>query len=136
MDNDGNIFAIWLDDSYSNQELFVVSIPPFQVDVQSDFTITANPLGIKTEPGKEGQFSININRTGGFNGNVTITVPDSLALKIKLTPKVQATNDTTVNFNFKVKKKVLLGSLGQAIFTARDDNGRIRTGTLTFFIGD
>ncbi|MBI4854558.1 MAG: SBBP repeat-containing protein [Acidobacteria bacterium] len=100
-----------------------------------DFQITFNPAQVNITRGQSGQFTANISRSGGFTGNVTVN-PDPTqlkALKIKVNPTSQTTNAATTTFNFKVKTKAPLGRQ-QLSFTGRDEQGNIRSGTLTLII--
>lgn len=99
----------------------------------SDFKLSVNPVSLTIPRGKSGQFSVNIERTGGFTGNVTVVAPDTKQIKAKLTPPSQSTNGATASFNIKVKTKASLGSQS-LVFTGKDDSGRIRTATLTLVI--
>jgi hypothetical protein len=98
-----------------------------------DFGLAFNPAQISLTRGQKGQFTVNINRTSGFSGNVTVTAPDTKAFKIKLTQPSQSTTGPSVSFDFKVKAKAPSGSQ-QLIFSGMDDTGRVRTGTLTVVI--
>ncbi|MEW6736941.1 MAG: hypothetical protein AB1489_36975, partial [Acidobacteriota bacterium] len=59
--------------------------------VSPDFSLAFDTPQINVSRGQRGQFTVNINRTGGFSGNVTVTAPDTKALKIRLTPASQST---------------------------------------------
>jgi plastocyanin len=100
-----------------------------------DFQISFNPAQINITRGQTSQITANILRSGGFTGSVTINPdPNQLkALKIKATPASQSTNSPTATFSFKVKTKAPLGRQ-QLSFTGRDDQGNIRSGTLTLVI--
>jgi hypothetical protein len=98
-----------------------------------DFGLSFSPAQVNINRGQAGTFTVNINRTGGFSGNVTVTAPDTKALKIKLTQPVQTTTGASVTFNYKVKNRALTGQQ-QLIFSGKDDSGRIRTATLTLVI--
>ncbi|MEW6737356.1 MAG: NF038122 family metalloprotease [Acidobacteriota bacterium] len=101
--------------------------------VAPDFALAFDPAQITVARGKKGTAIVNINRTGGFTGMVTVTAPDTKPLKIKFTQTSQSTAGTSLSFNFKVKKKAPTGPQ-QLTFTGRDENGRVRTGTLTLTI--
>lgn len=99
-----------------------------------DFSIAANPGQINATRGAKGNFSININRIGGFSGGVTITPPDTKAIKVKLTPATpQTTTGTSASFSFKVKKNASTGAK-TLIFTGQDSSGKTRSATLTLNI--
>src|SRR5205085_6310814 len=101
--------------------------------VSPDFSLVFNPAQVTVSRGQKGQFTATINRTGGFSGNVTVTAPDTKAIKVKLTPPSQSTTGTSVSFSFKVKSAAKAGTQ-QLTFTAKDDSGRARTGVLTLVI--
>jgi hypothetical protein len=98
-----------------------------------DFALLFNPSVLNVSRKQSGQITATVSRVGGFTGNVTVTAPDTKAIKVKLTPAVQSTTGTSVSFSFKVKKKAPRGAQ-QLVFTARDDTGRVRSGTLTLMI--
>jgi hypothetical protein len=83
--------------------------------------------------GMKGQFGINIRRFGGFAGNVTITAPDTKAIKVKIKNTTLSTTGAGLNFDFKVKKKASVGSY-PLTFTGVDEAGRVRTATFTLLI--
>ena len=76
---------------------------------------------------------ININRTGGFAGNVTIDTT-SLPSGIKPKPPLPiSTTDTSAALKLKIGGAVTTGTY-HIVFTATDDTGRTRSGTLTLII--
>lgn len=99
----------------------------------SDFKLSVNPSSLTVLRGKNGQFNINIERTGNFTGNVTVMAPDTKQIKAKLTPLSQSTAGATASFTIKVKSKAPVGSQS-LVFSGKDDSGRIRTTTLTLLI--
>ncbi len=102
-------------------------------DLVPDFGITVDPATVTAARGDSGTITVNIARTGGFDGKVTVTAPDTKALKVKLTPASTSTNGDSVTVKYKVKKKATLGA-HDLVFTARDENGRERTATLSLTI--
>jgi hypothetical protein len=100
---------------------------------QMDFSISFNPSTINLARGQSSVFTVNINRTGNFVGNVTVIAPDTKPIKTKLTPSAQSTTGTSLNFSLKIKKAAPIGNK-QLTFTGRDDTGRVRTSTLTLTI--
>jgi hypothetical protein len=64
---------------------------------------------------------------------VTVTAPNTSALKVKLTPPTASTTGNSVNFTLKAKKTTPTGSQ-QLMFSAKDSMGRVRTATLTLVI--
>ncbi len=101
--------------------------------ISPDFSLVFDPAQITVQRGKSVQINAMVKRVGNFTGNVTISAPDTKALKIKVTPASSTTNATAVNFTLKVKKPASPGTQ-QLTFSARDDAGRVRTGVLTVSI--
>jgi hypothetical protein len=100
-----------------------------------DFKLSFNQPQMMLTRGQSGKFIVNINRSGGFSRNVTVS-PDAdrlKSLKIKVAQPSLSTTSTSVSFDFKVKKKAPVGTQ-QLTFTGRDDSGRVRTSTLTLVI--
>jgi hypothetical protein len=95
-----------------------------------DYSLLFNPNQVTVSRGQAGRFTVIVNRVGGFEGNVTVTAPDTKAIKIKITQPSQSTTGESVSFDFKVKKKAPTGTR-QLTFTGRDESGRVRTGILT-----
>lgn len=109
-----------------------VSTTNFTVD-QPDFAISVDPAQLSVVKKQLGTVTINIVRTGGFAGPVTVTPPDTTGLKIKFMQPAQKTSGTSLTFTFKAKKNSPLG-VQQLIFTAQDSAGRVRTATLVLTI--
>lgn len=93
-----------------------------------DFSISVNPSQIDVNRRQTTMVNINVNRTGNFAGNVTITTSNSIP-KVLLTPTMQSTSGASVSFSFKVKRRAPRGSQ-QLTFVGRDDSGRTRMTTL------
>jgi virginiamycin B lyase len=103
------------------------------VTVGSDFVLGFDQSTI-TVPAGTGKVpvNVNINRTGGFTGAVTVTPPPKMnGIKAK-PPDPIATTDSSVTFKFKAAA----ASPGQypLTFSAQDSAGRTRTATLTLVI--
>lgn len=102
----------------------------------TDFSLSFPQSTLTLQRGRTGQFVVNVDRIGGFDGTVMVA-PDTTALttlKIKLkSPSTQSTGATMVTFDFKVKPKALTGNQ-QVVFTGKDSTGRIRQATLNLVI--
>ncbi|MEW6737279.1 MAG: sialidase family protein [Acidobacteriota bacterium] len=131
-DSTGKVFVAFVDDSSANTEIYTTTVAAPAAN-PVDFSLVFNPAQITGQRGQKGQITANISRTGGFSGNVTVTAPDTKAIKVKLTPPSASTTGASVNFSFKIKKKAPTGPQ-QLTFTGRDDSGRARTATLTLVI--
>ena len=98
-----------------------------------DFALALDPAALTVSPKQKGSIPISIVRIAGFSGNVTVSAPDTKAIKVKLTPASQSSTGTSVTFDYKVKKKALPG-VHELVFAGRDADGRTRTATLTMTI--
>jgi len=88
---------------------------------------------VTAQQGTKIRVTVNINRTGGFTSNVTVTPPDP-AMGINPKPPAPiATTDTSVTFKLKIKGGAPLGP-HQATFTAHDDLGHTTAVTLTVIV--
>ena len=105
------------------------------------FTITAGPdfgLGfdqptVTALAGTKARVTVNINRTGGFTGNVTVTPPDPAGGIKPKPPDPVTTTDSTASFKLKIGAGVTPGP-HQLVFTGKDDFGRERAVTLTVIV--
>ncbi len=98
-----------------------------------DFTLAFDPPSITSERGRTVKSTLNINRVGGFNGNVTVTAPDTGDIKVKVKPGETSTTDSSISFKFKIKGSGPTGTQ-RLVFTGKDDSGRQRTATLTLVL--
>ncbi len=98
-----------------------------------DFALAVEPAALTVNRKQTGSLAVAVGRIAGFGGTVTVTAPDTKAIKVKLTPKSQATSGTSVTFDFKVKKKAALGTY-DLVFSGRDAEGRVRTATVTMTV--
>jgi hypothetical protein len=98
-----------------------------------DFSLDFNTPTVTLTRGQSSSTTVNINRIGGFSGNVAVTAPDTKLLKIKITPPLQSTTGTSLSFSLKAKKKAPVGAQ-QLTFIGRDDAGRTRTGVLNLIV--
>ncbi len=106
--------------------------PQFRI-VRPDYTLAFQPETISVTRGQKGQITVNVRRTGGFAESVTITAPNTSALKIKISPAQQSTTGTAANFNFTIKKKAATGTQ-RLIFTGKDASGKVREAVLQMIV--
>jgi len=108
-------------------DAFVVKFSP--VELQPDFALSTDPASLTVVKGQTGQITVDVDRLGGFDGNVTVTGPDTKPIKVKLTPAQASTTGANVTFNYKVKKKAQPGTY-ELTFTGKDGQDRERSATL------
>jgi hypothetical protein len=130
--------------SFGAKTDFATSSGPFSVaagDFNGDGKLdlaTANFRGfdsptVTAQRGTKVRVTVNINRSTGFTGNVTVTPPDS-AMGIKPKPNdPKTTTATTVTFKLKINGSAPLGP-NTVTFTARDDSGHTSAATLTVIV--
>src|SRR5262249_43028738 len=132
-DGAGNLFIGWTDDSPANTEVFVASLGASSVG-PADFALGARSAVMTLQRATKAQFTINVNRVGGFAGNVTVTAPDLLPIKIKQPGgNVQSTTGGSVTFTLKLKAGGPTGSLLLPLI-GQDDSGRTRQCYVEFLI--
>src|SRR5262249_5550418 len=124
---DGKIIAAGM--SYDLHMAFGLA----RYDAEPGFALALNPATINAERGTKVRVTLNINRTGGFAGNLTITPSDTSSLNIRVTPDSVSTTDATASFRVKIKGNASTG-LQQITFTGKDDLGRNETATLRLII--
>jgi len=98
-----------------------------------DFSLSFDQATIDGTRGTKARVRININRFGGFVGNVTIIPPDPAGGIVPKPPDPITTTDTSASFKLKIKGGAALGP-HQITFTGRDNSGRERTATVTLVI--
>jgi uncharacterized delta-60 repeat protein len=84
--------------------------------------------------GKKVKITVNISRTGGFTGNVTVMPPDLKAEGIiTKSPDPKDTSGTTASWKFKIRGSAATGP-HQLTFMGRDAAGKERTATVTLSV--
>ncbi len=104
------------------------------ISAATDFALGFDQQTISGDRGTKVKVRININRFGGFSGNVTVTPPDLSEIGvIAKPPDPIATTDAVVVYKLKIKGGATTGP-HQITFTGRDDLGREQTANLTLVI--
>src|SRR6185295_15163280 len=88
---------------------------------------------VSAQAGTKARVTVNINRSPGFTGNVTVTPPDP---SMGIVPKQRepiTTTDPSVTFKLKIKGSTPPGP-HPVTFTARDDAGHTSAATLTVIV--
>jgi len=105
-------------------------------DATPDFSISFDHPTITATQGPDGikvPIDVHINRTGGFTGNVTVTPPRKAAGIKPKNHEPMPTTDASVKIVFKVAAGVPPGQY-PLNFTATDDFGRTRSGSVTIIV--
>jgi streptogramin lyase len=98
-----------------------------------DFSLGFDQSTVNGQAGTKVRVTVNINRTGGFTGNVTVTPPDpSGGIKAK-PPDPVTTTDATAVFKLKIGGAAATGP-HQLIFKGTDDSGREHDVTLMLVV--
>ncbi len=113
-------------------DAFLVKYSPVDIPIGPDFSLSFSPSTITTSYGKT-KVTADINRTGGFTGNVTITPATDWPEGIVLKGGSASTTGGRVTFKLKVKAKAAPGS-HLLTFKARDNSGRERIATLNLIL--
>jgi hypothetical protein len=119
-------------DIKGRNDAFLVKYSPVDIPTGPDFSLSFSQSTVTTPFGKV-KVAADINRTGGFTGNVTITPATPLPRGIVLVGESVSTTENRVNFKLKVKASAALGT-HQLSFAARDATGKTRTATLTLVV--
>ena len=97
-----------------------------------DFSLSFDSPTVTAEAGTKAKIRININRTGGFAGNVTVT-PDFPGHGLKPKPPEPITTTDTVVV-FKYKTGAAIPGQYPLTLTGTDDSGKTRTATVTLIL--
>jgi Domain of unknown function DUF11 len=101
--------------------------------VGPDFSISFDSPTVTAQAGTKARVTVNINRTGGFTGSVTVTPPPAAnGIKAKPADPI-TTTDSTATFKMKIGGGVSPGQY-PLTFTAQDATGKTRTGTVTLVV--
>jgi virginiamycin B lyase len=112
----------------------LVNISSFPVTVGGpDFSLGLDQSTVNAKAGSTALVTVNINRTGGFTGKVTVT-PPAPAGGIKAKPPHPITTaNRSVLLKFKIARNASAGS-HQLVIKGTDSSGRERDVTLTLVI--
>ncbi|MGH9824518.1 MAG: hypothetical protein ACREDR_14855, partial [Blastocatellia bacterium] len=99
----GDFLVAWTDDSWEDTEVVSSSVPTLSIPGAASFDLIPSLPEVSIVPGNKGVLTLLIGRIGGFSGSVTVTPPDTSALKISLKPASASTTCTSVAFSFKSK---------------------------------
>jgi hypothetical protein len=101
--------------------------------ISPDFSLSLNQSALTAHPGTKVSLPININRTGGFAGNVTVTPPTASIPGVTLSHDPVTTTESSVSFRIRIKSTAQAGTY-PLIFAGADDSGQSRSATLTLTI--
>lgn len=138
LDTDGRVVVTGFIDSGASYFDFLLArfineaiIPPAPA---KDFSLTTDSPVVTVSRGKKAKVLINVSRTGDFDGNVTVTAPDTDAIKVVIKPGSLSTTGGSVRFSLKVRKSAQRGD-HQIVFKGGDESGRERVVVITISIG-
>ncbi len=98
-----------------------------------DFALAFSDPTQSVPRGTNVRVTLNISRSAGFIGEVTITASDTSDLRIKVKPGSVSTRDASVSFKIKVKGSAPTGPQ-QISFTGKSDFGATRTTRLVVVV--
>jgi hypothetical protein len=126
----GSRLKIYYTLSTWNPYAVVLMESDFNVTLPPDFSLGfAQSLITASAPAKV-PVTLNVNRTGGFMGNVTITPVSVVPRGLKLAGFPASTTGASLDFKIKLKGTVPSGKY-PIVFAGKDDSGRERDATLT-----
>jgi hypothetical protein len=112
---------------------FIVKISAIgPIQTGPDFSLGFDAPTLTVQAGVKAKIKVNINRTGGFTGNVTIA-PGHPGNGIKPKPAASITT-TDASVTFKYKTGAAVPGQYPITFTGTDDSGHTRTATVTLII--
>ena len=129
----GDTLKIFYNLSTGNPYGVVLMESDFKIILPPDFSLGFDrPSVTVTAPGKT-SVTLNINRTGGFSGNVAVAPISSVLSGVKFVGIPSSTTGNAVPFKIKVKANVPHGTY-PLNFAGRDDTGRERDAQLTLIV--
>ena len=127
---DGRVLVVG---GYSSNGLSAVESTELY-DPEADFGLALEEPIVYANPASRAIVTIDINRTGGFIGNVTVTPPDAFGVGVKVKPaEPLSSTESSVRFKLKIKASAKVGT-HQLTFFGRDDNNRTRAVAVTLMI--
>lgn len=110
------------------------ALAQFTTTINPDFALAPERNNVVAARGQKKKLNININRSDGFVGNVTVTAPDLESLNIKVKGESSiSTTGSTARFKLKVTDSTPRGN-HQIVFIGRDGAGRERAAWLTLTV--
>jgi uncharacterized delta-60 repeat protein len=98
-----------------------------------DFGLQLVAPTVQASRGEKVKINIGIARVGGFTGNVIVSVSDTSAFDIIVTPNPASTSESNIKFKLKIKGSTPVGT-HDVTFTGKDDSGRERSATLGLIV--
>lgn len=132
LQSDGNIVLAGF--AGDPNDSFDFALARIQGGPGADFSLAVASPSVTVQRRSRDTLNIQINRVGGFTGDVTVTAPSNFPSGVKLisSSSVQ-TSGTTAQFTIKVKKAAQPGST-PLVFTGTDSSGQTHTVQLTLII--
>ncbi len=108
----------------------ISAVGPFETG--PDFSLALDSPTVTVQAGKKAKIKVNINRTDGFTGKVTVASSDpGQGLVVKPPTPITTTGDSV---KFKYKTANAVPGQYSITFTATDKSGKTRTATLTLIV--
>jgi hypothetical protein len=118
---------------FGESDAFVAKVAGLPQPSQ-DFALSFAPSSVSTPAGSKVSVTLNIVRTGGFSGAISISAPASLPRGLKIPLDSTPTTDSSVAFKIKVKGTAQSGT-DQLVFTGMDQVGKLmHSATLTLTV--
>jgi hypothetical protein len=121
-----DIFVFMVSDGVSEPSLATVTVTV----TGPDFSISFPSATLQVTRGTTLPIEVDIARSGGFTGPVTVNAPQLTAPGLRLHPASIMASGPTADFKLKVKGGAATGAIALT-FTAQDGSGRSRTASVT-----
>jgi len=129
IDPAGDVFSAWTDDSAAERDVFLALLPPPPPPGATGFGLVVSPAVLNVARGDQGTVKVFVGKTGGFNGNVTVSPVNGAAIKLKIKPASVATSCLSASFTIKVKASAPIG-LHTLTFSGTDDKGNVQSASI------
>jgi uncharacterized delta-60 repeat protein len=100
---------------------------------EPDFQISLADPTVSAVRGTIARTSLQLDRFGGFSGNITVNHSDVSALHVRVKPDSLVSAESSVNVKFKVKDVAPIG-VHDIVFTGKDNTGRQHSVTLALVV--
>jgi hypothetical protein len=116
-----------------SSDFFSTGIRDCRATSPADFSLSFDPPTLGVSPGTKIRAAINIVRTGGFAGSVTLAPPSDPPQGIKLPSEFEATTEDRLTFKIKIKGSVQPG-IYPLIFVGVGGTSKIHAASLVLIV--